>query len=110
MFINCVRKKDQIECQTLGLVKLNLRLSDSSNEVMIRSDAVVADLTRTLRTRAAQLFSVCESVALVDMISAFGQLATTRNYVRPEINGTLALKAARHPIPDNVRALINSVT
>src|SRR5688572_1187425 len=28
-FINCIRKKDNIECQTLELIKLNLRLSDT---------------------------------------------------------------------------------
>lgn len=102
IFINTVRKKDKIECQTLDLVKLNLRLSDTSNEVIIRSDTVVADLIKKLRTEAQHLFRVCESVAMVDMIAAFGQLATTRDYVRPEITGTLALQAARHPILDNV--------
>lgn len=83
-------------------MKLNARLSDTSNEVVIRSDAVIAELIKKLRIEAPHLFRVCESVALVDMISAFGQLATTRDYVKPDITGTLALKAARHPILDNV--------
>lgn len=102
IFINAVRKKDKIECQTLGLVKLNLRLSDTTNEVVIRSDAVIHNLVKELRQEAPHLFRVCESVGLVDMMSSFGQLATTRDYVRPEITGTLALKAARHPILDKV--------
>ena len=102
VLINAVRKKDKIECQTLNLVKLNLRLSDTSNEVVIRSDAVVHTLLKELRCEASHLFRVCESVALADMISSFGQLATTRDYVRPEIGATLALKAARHPILDKV--------
>ena len=103
VFINVVRKKDNLECQTLNLVKLNFRLSDTSNEVTIRSDAVIQDLMRYLRQAAPQLFRVCESVALVDMISSFAQLATTRDYVKPEITQTLALKSARHPILDTVR-------
>ncbi|KAF7558757.1 hypothetical protein G7046_g5408 [Stylonectria norvegica] len=98
--INAVRKKDKIECQTLILVKLNLRLSDTSNEVVIRSDSVIQSLLNDLRQEVPHLFRVCESVALVDMISSFGQLATTRDYVRPDISGTLALKSARHPILD----------
>ncbi|KAG9250345.1 muts domain V-domain-containing protein [Emericellopsis atlantica] len=97
-FVNVVRKRDKIECQTLDLIKLNLRLSDTSNEVVIRSDAVIDELIADIRLAAPQFFRVCESVAMVDMISAFGQLATTRDYVKPEIAGTLALKAARHPI------------
>lgn len=102
VFINCVRKKDNIECQTLGLVKLNLRLSDTSNEVVIRSDDVVQALLTTLRGEAPHLFRVCESIGLVDMIASFGQLATTNDYVKPEITGTLALRAARHPVLDLV--------
>lgn len=102
VFINSVRKKDKSECQTLSLVKLNLRLPDTSNEVALRSDAFIHNLVKELRQEAPHLFRICESVALLDMISSFGQLATTRNYVRPEITGTLALKAARHPILDKV--------
>ncbi|KAM0240700.1 hypothetical protein ACHAP5_007905 [Fusarium lateritium] len=100
LLINMVRKKDMIECQTLDLVKLNLRLSDTSNEVVIRSDSVVQDLLKELRHDVPHLFRVCESVALIDMISSFTQLATTRDYVRPDISSTLALKAARHPVLD----------
>lgn len=107
VFINAVRKKDKIECQTLDLIKLNLRLSDTTNEVVIRSDAVVHQLVKELRQEAPALFRVCESVALVDMLSSFAHIATTRDYVRPEITGTLALKAARHPILDKVRLPID---
>lgn len=103
VFINVVRKKDAIECQTLDLVKLNVRLSDASNEVAIRSDVVVQNLIEDLRLAAPQLFKVCESIALVDMLASFAQLSTTRGYIRPEITSTLALKAARHPILDKVR-------
>lgn len=102
--IHAVRKKDKIECQTLSLVKLNLRLSDTSNEIIIRSDAVIQALVKELRQEAPHLFRVCESVALIDMISSFGQLATTRDYVRPDIGGTLALKSARHPVLDKSMA------
>lgn len=104
LLINMVRKKDMIECQTLDLVKLNLRLSDTTNEVVIRSDSVIQDLLKELRYDIPHLFRVCESVALIDMISSFAQLATTRDYVRPDISSTLALKAARHPVLDKVRA------
>ncbi|KAI9158089.1 MutS 4 [Paramyrothecium foliicola] len=100
IFINVVRKKGKIECQTLDLVKLNARLSDTYNEVVIRSDAVIQQLLKDLRQRAPDLFRVSESVALVDMISAFAQLATIRDYTRPQLTGTLALQAARHPILD----------
>jgi DNA mismatch repair protein MSH4 len=97
-----VKKKDQVECQTLELVKLNLRLSDASNEVIMRSDDIIYDLVKKLREEASVLFKISESIALVDMIASFAQLATTRDYIRPEIKQTLALKAARHPILEKV--------
>ncbi|TWU72909.1 MutS protein msh4 [Metarhizium rileyi] len=102
IFINVVTKKDHVQCQTLPLVKLNVRLSETSNEVIMRSDKVIQELIMDLRESSPQLFRVCESVALVDMIASFAQVATIRGYVRPEILGTLALKAARHPILDNI--------
>lgn len=102
LLINVVKKKDKLECQTLDLVKLNLRLSDTSNEVVIRSDAVVHDLMKSIRRVVPHLFKISEAVALIDMIASFGNIASTRDYVRPEISNTLALKAARHPIFDKV--------
>ncbi|ETS04648.1 hypothetical protein M419DRAFT_73388 [Trichoderma reesei RUT C-30] len=99
-FINVIPKKKHIECQTLDLVKLNQRLLDTSNEIIMRSDAAIRDLVKELRRQVPPLFRVCESIALVDMISSFGQVTTTRDYVRPGIEDTLALKAARHPILD----------
>ena len=39
------------------------------------------------------------------MIASFGQIATTRDYIKPEFTSTLALKAARHPILDQVRVI-----
>lgn len=101
--INVVRKKDYIECQTMSLVKLNLRLFDTSNEVVARSDVVIQELLKDLRQEVRPLFEISESVALADMMCSFGQLVTTRDYVRPEIANTLALMLARHPVLDKVR-------
>lgn len=101
-FINVIPKKNHIECQTLDLVKLNQRLLDTSNEIVMRSDGAIRDLVKELRRQVPPLFRVCESIALVDMISSFGQVTTTRDYVRPEIEEILALKSAKHPILDKV--------
>ncbi|KAL5092472.1 hypothetical protein Trisim1_001725 [Trichoderma cf. simile WF8] len=103
-FINVIPKKNYMECQTLNLVKLNQRLLDTSNEIVMRSDAAVRDLVKELRRQVSPLFRICESIALVDMISSFGQITTTQDYVRPNIEDTLALKSARHPILDKKMA------
>ncbi|OTA69657.1 DNA mismatch repair protein-like protein Muts [Hypoxylon sp. EC38] len=97
ILINKVRKGAWIECQTLTLVQLNHRITDSHNEAIMLSDKVVQELLDAIRVHVPNLFRVCEGIALLDMITAFGQAATTRDYVRPEIGHALALKGARHP-------------
>ncbi|KAL7629513.1 MutS protein msh4 [Parahypoxylon ruwenzoriense] len=98
VLINKIRKGAWIECQTLILVQLNHRITDSHNEAIMLSDKVIQELLDAIRVHVPNLFRVCESIALLDMITAFGQSATTRDYVRPEIGHALALKGARHPI------------
>ncbi|KAK7970630.1 muts domain V-domain-containing protein [Apiospora saccharicola] len=98
ILINRVRKGGYLECQTLPLVQINTRITDSHNEAVMLSDRVIHDLLSSIRGHIPNLFRVCESVALLDMISSFGQSVTVRDYIRPEIGSVLALKAARHPI------------
>lgn len=102
ILINCVRKGVWVECQTLSLVQLNNRLTDSSNETVMLSDRVIQELLDGIRGYVPHLFKVCEGIGLLDMIASFGQSVTTRDYVRPEVGDTLALKAARHPICERV--------
>lgn len=102
VFINVVRKQTGIECQTMQLIKLNGRLSDISNEIIARSDAIIQDLIIMLRASAPQLFRLCESVALLDMVASFAHLTIMRDYTRPEFRGAFAMKAARHPVLDKI--------
>lgn len=103
ILINRVRKGGYLECQTLPLVQINTRITDSHNEAVMLSDRVIHDLLNSIRGHIPNLFRVCEGVALLDMISSFGQSVTTRDYIRPDVGSSvLALKAARHPIYEKV--------
>lgn len=102
ILINCIYKGVWIECQTLALVQLNNRLTDSSNEAVMLGDKVIQELLDGIRAHVPHLFQVCQGIGLLDMIASFGQSVTTRDYVRPEVGDTLALKAARHPICERV--------
>ncbi|KAI3322005.1 muts domain V-domain-containing protein [Xylariaceae sp. AK1471] len=102
VFINKIVRNRWIECQTLTLVQLNNRITDSHNEAVMLSDKVIQQLLDALRGYVPDLFRVCEGIALLDMIASFAQSVTTRDYVRPEICDTLALKSARHPICERV--------
>ncbi|KAI8952097.1 muts domain V [Xylaria longipes] len=102
VFINKVAKNRWIECQTLILVQLNNRITDSHNEAVMLSDNVIQQLLDDIRECVPDLFRVCEGIALLDMVTSFAQSATTRDYVRAEVSDTLALKGARHPICERV--------
>ncbi|KAE8152405.1 muts domain V-domain-containing protein [Aspergillus avenaceus] len=102
VFINVYRKKSRIECQTLDLVKLNQKIVDAHNEVISMSDQAIQELIQDIRCEVASLFRVSEAIAMLDMLSAFAQLATCHDYVRPELTETLAIKSGRHPIREKI--------
>lgn len=109
ILINHYRKKGQLECQTLDLMKLNQRIEDSQHEVILMSDKTIQELMDKIRGEISILFRVCESVAMLDMITAFGQLATTSasDYTRPEITDCLAIRMGRHPVRERVSWSLN---
>jgi DNA mismatch repair protein MSH4 len=102
VLINRVRKNGFIECQTLDLMKLNQKIDDSHKESVMSSDKIIQELLDEIRSEIPNLFRVCESIAMLDMIAAFCQLATDREYVRPEISDCMAIKSGRHPIREKV--------
>jgi DNA mismatch repair protein MSH4 len=103
VFINIFRRKGKIECQTLELVKLNQKIADAHNEVIMMSDRSIHDLINDVRTEVQPLFRISESIAMLDMIASFAQLVTTQDYVRPELTETLAIKAGRHPVKEKIQ-------
>jgi len=104
VFINVVRQKDMIECQTLELLKRNQRANTACKEVVLMSDKSTQELMLNVRKHMSSLFKICESVALLDMLSGFAQVVTSHDYVRPQIGDALAVTAGRHPIREKIQS------
>jgi DNA mismatch repair protein MSH4 len=101
--INRVRKKGYIECQTMDLMKFNQKIEAAHQEIVMMSDKTIQALLDDIRREARNLYEICESVALLDMIAGLVQLATTsEDYVRPVITDAIAIKSGRHPIKEKV--------
>lgn len=83
-------------------MKLNQRIEDSHQEVILMSDKTIQTLLDDIRGQIPSLFRVCESIAMLDMIASFGQLVTTGDYTRPEITDCIAINAGRHPVREKV--------
>ncbi len=113
ILINCYRKKGYLECQTLELVKLNQRIEDSHQEVILMSDNTIQELLDKIRGEIPILFRVCESLAMLDMMAAFAQLVVTADvnsdYTRPELTDCIAIKSGRHPVREKVEFLCESI-
>lgn len=101
-FINVFRRRDRIECQTLDLVKLNQKISDSHHEVISMSDQAVQELIDQICENIPTLFKISEAIATLDMLSAFAQLVTIQEYTRPELTNVLATKSGRHPLHEKI--------
>ncbi|EFR03552.1 DNA mismatch repair protein mutS [Nannizzia gypsea CBS 118893] len=104
IFINVYRKKAFVEFQTLDLVKMNQKITDSHNEVISMSDRSIQELIDDVRTMISNLFRISEAIAMLDMIAAFAYIQATQGYVRPEITPILAIKAGRHPIREKIHS------
>lgn len=105
VFINIFKKKNYVEFQTLELVKLNQKVTDSHNEVVNVSYRSVQELIDDIRSEISGLFRVSESIAMLDMLAGFARLAATQEYVKPELTDTLAIKGGRHPIRERIQSL-----
>lgn len=103
VFINVFRRKGRVECQTLELVKLNQKIADAHNEVIMMSDRSIQDLMNDVRTELQPLFKISEGIAMLDMVASFAQLVTTHDYVRPDLTETFAVKAGRHPVRERIQ-------
>ncbi|OQO09044.1 hypothetical protein B0A48_05935 [Cryoendolithus antarcticus] len=103
IFINVYRKKDNVEFQTLDLLKHNQKISDAHTEVILMSDKAVQELILAVREHMGSLFKICEGIAMLDMIASFAQLVTSQDYVRPQLSDTLAIRAGRHPIREKIQ-------
>lgn len=103
VFINVFRKKDNIECQTMDLLKRNQKISDAHTEVILMSDKTVQKLIADVRQHMGSLFRICEGIAMLDMLASFAHLVTTQDYERPQLSDTLAIRAGRHPIREKIQ-------
>ena len=108
ILINRFHKKGFIECQTIELMKLNQKIEASHQETILMSDKTVQLLLDDIRGEIKVLFRVCDSVAMLDMIAGFCQLATSGdgNYVKPDITDCIAIKSGRHPVREKVISLL----
>ncbi len=85
VFTNVVSKgAKQIEFSCMELKKRNAKFNQAIDEIMIHSNTVLRALFGSVRTKIAALYQAAESIALVDMLASFADIASKNAYIRPE--------------------------
>ncbi|KAG9014981.1 MutS protein msh4 [Tulasnella sp. JGI-2019a] len=102
--INVTSKSAKWRFTTMELKKRNSRMKDSLDETLIMSDRIIQDLVAAIVEDIGVLYKASEAIALLDMLWSFAHVSILYTYVRPEFTGTLAIKAGRHAVVENVLA------
>jgi DNA mismatch repair protein MutS len=89
---------------TPELKQLEARILDAEERIASVEARLFADLRHTIAEQVARLQATAERVALIDVMTAFAQLAERRGYVRPEIRTgfPLEIRAGRHPVVETM--------
>ncbi|EMD41395.1 hypothetical protein CERSUDRAFT_41819 [Gelatoporia subvermispora B] len=104
-FVNVRVKKGAVVFETMNIKKKNARMKDALDETLILSDKIIQDLTAKILVDIGALYKASEAVALLDVLWSFAHASIrTHRFFRPEFTGTLAIKAGRHPVLENVQA------
>lgn len=99
-----VMGKKALACSTKELQSLNSRLAESLTAVYKLSNGVIQSLLDKIRPHASALYTMVETIALLDMLLSFTNLVALspaeKPYVQPRMtaDGSMVIKNGRHPI------------
>lgn len=100
IFTNIVKRGKTMHFTCLDLKKKNQLIINSYQEICILSEEVLEGIFEEFKKRVSTFFRLSEAIALLDMLTSFAHVASTREYVRPEFSNTLAISDGRHPIKE----------
>ena len=102
LFIQPVKSKKHICCTTDEVLSLNMRTQENVSDLLLLTHERIQEVLNFARERYNPLASMCDAIALLDMVHSFCDcVASSRKvWCRPTISkmGTLAIKQGRFPI------------
>jgi DNA mismatch repair protein MutS len=75
-------------------------ITNADEKVLALERVLYATLLETLRAAVPDLQAIASALAVLDVAAALGEIACTRNYVRPQMNSgeALVIRDGRHPV------------
>ena len=106
-FIHRQTLAGQVRFTTAELGELEAKIANAADRAL----AIELETLRTARRRrsrraAADIKAAAEALAMLDVSAALAQIAVERNYLRPEVDDTLAfvVEGGRHPVVEQALA------
>lgn len=105
-FINCIQRGHNLECVTMNITKLNLRIDSVLNEIFLMTEDTVDELIHKCRKSVSTFFITSEAVSLLDLMCSFAIVSTKpqyESYTCCEIDdNNVILKNVRNPLLENL--------
>jgi DNA mismatch repair protein MutS len=99
-FIHRQTLAGQVRFTTTELGELEAKIANAADRALGLEFEIFDRLAATVTAASAAIKQAAEALAVVDVATALAMLAAERDYVRPEVDGTLAFVIAggRHPV------------
>lgn len=76
--MNVVVQRDNINCTTIDILKLNERAKDALNEILIISEKTLMDLLERCLNYLELFSKMSEAIGILDMLTAFSTYGAQR--------------------------------
>jgi DNA mismatch repair protein MutS len=99
-FIHRQTLQSGVRFTTTELAELERRVSEAADKALALEIQIFGELSEAVLERADDIRTTCASLAAFDVAAALAELAKTRHWCRPEVDGSLAFDIAggRHPV------------
>ena len=98
-----VRKQTLVSSErfiTAELKELEAKVLSSEEKILKREEELFSGLVEEVGRYTGEIKKLSESIALVDLLCAFAQIAIERSYIRPQVDSEsrILIKDGRHPV------------
>jgi len=105
-FIHRQTLAGQVRFTTTELGELEAKIANSAERALALELEIFDRLAADVTTVSAAIKAAAEALAMIDVAAALASLAVERDYVRPEVDGSLAfaITGGRHPVVEQALA------
>jgi DNA mismatch repair protein MutS len=103
-FIHRQTTAGQVRFTTTELGELEAKIANAAERALALELEIFDRLAATIAAATAAIKQAADALAVIDVAAALANLAVERDYVRPEVDGSLAFAIAggRHPVVEQV--------